>query len=200
MAGRGVGAVAAMGGGRVMAKAEQHLPRGVRDLGNGSFQARYMGPDGKRYGRVFRKARDAGNWYLLERAAMETGRWMPPKEQAELVHGDASAVAVAVERYISDKEHRGNIKRSTADNYRKLLRLTIEGTALGAMPLSKVKKSDVEHWRYHVLPRNSRTQNGAAYNLLHAVFEVAVEDQVVQKTLARFAVPANHGLPVNRRY
>lgn len=67
---------------------------GVRTLDDGSWNARYGGPDSRRYPRAFRP-----------------------------------------------------IKPITADNHRKLARLAINTSRLGAMPLKDVTRDDLAAWR-----------------------------------------------------
>lgn len=51
---------------------------GVRKLDTGNWNARYVGPDGKRYSRTFRVKRDAVTWRGQELRLIDLDDWTPP--------------------------------------------------------------------------------------------------------------------------
>ncbi|HSO70029.1 MAG TPA: tyrosine-type recombinase/integrase [Arachnia sp.] len=80
------------------------------------------------------------------------------------------------------KRTRRPIKQTTADNYRKLARLNLEGTALGSMRVTDVKRADVHAWRWNGPPSKTRTQGGKAYELLVSAFDDAVVAELIEST------------------
>ncbi|NLE97529.1 MAG: hypothetical protein GX596_06010, partial [Propionibacterium sp.] len=160
---------------------------GVRRFSNGSWNARYVGPDGKRYSRTFRVKRDAVVWRGQELRLIELDEWAPPtarKAKHEPVD-EGPTVREWVLQCIQERATRSRrpLKPTTVDNYMKLLRLSIGPTPLGKMPLKDVKREDVVAWR-ESLPKRTRTQNGKAYELLVSVFSDAVAEGLIPSSPA----------------
>lgn len=150
---------------------------GLRQLPTGKWQARYVGPGGRRYARTFARKTDASYWRTAELRLIELDTWTRPTSRTQ---GQAATPAApTVSEWAADDIHqrtvrsRRPIKQTTADNYRKLLRLTVTGSPLGQMELTAVTRNDVEAWR-NKLPSRSATQNGKAYELVASVFASAV--------------------------
>jgi integrase len=166
---------------------EGTMSDGVRKLANGSWNARYVGPDGKRYGRTFGVKRDAVTWRGQELRLIDLDEWTPPaarKPKYEPVD-DGPTVAEWVGKCIDARATRSRrpLKPTTVDNYRKLLRLSIEPTSLGSMPLTEVRREHVVAWREQ-LPKATRTQNGKAYELLVSMFSDAVTEGLIASSPA----------------
>lgn len=160
---------------------------GIRRFTNGTWNARYVGPNGKRYSRTFQLKRDAMVWRGQELRLIELDEWTVPatrKPQQEPVEVGPT-VAVWVAKCIDGRATRSRrpLKPTTVDNYRKLLRLSIEPTPLGSTPLEDITREDVVAWRGS-LPKRTRTQNGKAYELLVSVFSDAVREGLIQASPA----------------
>lgn len=178
----------------------------IRKLASGRFQASYLGPDGRRYNgpTTFTHKADAQVWVTDERRLIEYGTWTSPVERAEAAQADLEAQAAkdvakameaearakvpTVEQWtescITERESRTRrpIKPTTADNYRKLARLNIRGSALGEMRITDVRRADVHEWRWQGPPSRTRTQGGKAYELLVSVFDDAVRAELIDTT------------------
>lgn len=143
-------------------------------VANGNWNARYVGPDGKRYSRTFKVKRDAVTWRGQELRLIDLDDWTPPaSRKPKHASADVGGPTVSewVERCIQTRASRSRrpLKPTTVDNYRKLTRLAIAPTALGDLPVKEVTRDQVVAWR-ETLPAATRTQNGKAYELLVSVF------------------------------
>ena len=97
-------------------------------------------------------------------------------------------VAEWLARCIKEREARSRrpLKATTADDYRTLARLTINGTQFGNLPLPEVTRNDVDKWRWSGPPSTTKTQGGKAYELLVSVFKDAVLAGVIDATPCTF--------------
>ncbi len=178
----------------------------VRKLPSARYQGSYLGPDGLRHNApaTFTHKADAQAWITSERRLIEYGTWTPPAarleatrvaEQAEIQRQEAEARAAEevaavptvsewLESCITERQIRSRrpIKQTTADNYRKLARLTIDGAELGRMRITDVNRSDVHAWRWSGPPSKTRTQGGKAYELLVSAFDDAVMAELINST------------------
>lgn len=178
----------------------------IRKLPSGRFQASYPGPDGRRYNApaTFTHKGDAQAWVTEERRLIEYGAWVSPvaraeaeraaeherseREAAEVLAAEAEARVPTVEQWVSacidERQNRTRrpIKQTTADNYRKLARLNVDGTRLGGLRITEVKRADVYDWRWNGPPSRTRTQGGKAYELLVSVFDDAVRAEFISAT------------------
>lgn len=178
----------------------------IRKLPSGRYQASYPGPDGKRHNgpSTYTHRADAMAWITAERRLIEYGTWTSPSARVESVEEEArlkadseateaqAAEALAsvptvsewVARCIEERQRRTRspIKQTTADNYRKLARLNIDGTQLGDMRITQVKRTDVHSWRWSGPPSKTRTQGGKAYELLVSAFDDAVVAELIDVT------------------
>ncbi len=156
----------------------------IRQLPSGRYQASYQAPDGSRHNApaTYTHKADAQAWITAERRLIEYGTWTSPKARAEAVEAAARAeaereaaealaaealarvptVSEWVEQCITERQTRTRrpIKQTTADNYRKLARLNVDGTELGDMRVTDVRRSDVHAWRWSGPPSKTRTQGG----------------------------------------
>ncbi len=80
-------------------------------------------------------------------------------------------VAEWLARCITERETRSRrpLKATTADNYRTLARLTINGTRFGNLLVPEVTRDDVYRWRWSGPPSTTNTQGGKAYELIVSV-------------------------------
>ncbi len=177
----------------------------VRKLPSGRYQASYLA-DGRRHTAptTFTHKDDASAWVAAERRLIEYGTWTSPQARAdaakEVARAEAEQAAAAaeaaeamasvptvsqwLERCIAARQNRTRrpIKQTTADNYRKLARLTLGGTKLGDMRVTDVRRADVDHWRWSGPPSKTRTQGGKAYELLVSAFDDAVVAELIDST------------------
>lgn len=178
----------------------------VRKLPSGRYPASFKAEDGKRYNAptTFTHKADAQAWLTSERRLIEYGTWTSPAARADVAKESAqaeadrrSAEALASEARakvptvsqwlatcINERQNRTRrpIKQTTADNYRKLTRLNLDGTALGNMRVTEVRRSDVAAWRWDGPPSKVRTQGGKAYELLVSAFHDAVIAELIEAT------------------
>ncbi|MBK7821506.1 MAG: tyrosine-type recombinase/integrase [Tessaracoccus sp.] len=178
----------------------------IRKLPSNRYQASYVGPDGKRHNApaTFTHKTDASAWVAAERRLIEYGTWTSPAARAEAaeaaVRAEAERVAAEeraaevlasvptvsewVASCISERQSRSRrpIKQTTADNYRKLARLNLDGTELGDMRITEVRRTHVHAWRWNGPPSRTRTQGGKAYELLVSVFDDAVVAELIDVT------------------
>lgn len=171
---------------------------GVRKLPSGSWQARYVGPDGRRYSKTFTHKLGADYWLTSEQRAVSLETWTTPKERAAassrpkgLTVGQHAAEEVAQRGRRSSKP----LKATTIDNYAKLLRLTLDVTPLSRFELATVTRADVAEWRW-AMPEERATLNGQAYSLLHSVFAEAVRAGLIETNPATLK---GAGKPQRRR-
>ena len=178
----------------------------IRQLPSGRYQASYQAPDGSRHNApaTYTHKADAQAWITAERRLIEYGTWTSPKSRAEAVEAAARAeaereaadalaaealasvptVSQWLEQCIAERQTRTRrpIKQTTADNYRKLARLNVDGTELGSMRVTDVRRSDVHVWRWSGPPSKTRTQGGKAYELLVSAFDDAVVAELIDAT------------------
>ena len=170
---------------------------GLRKLPSGRWQARYIGPDGRRWSKTFSHKADASYWLASEHRLVDLDAWTAPTTRQPKEAGPTVGAFAHADVERRAKRARRPLKPTTADNYRKLLRLTLDGTRLAGMPLRDVTRADVEAWRY-ALPTSTETQNGKAYELLVSVFREAVAADVLEvspATLRGAGTPERHREP-----
>jgi len=113
-----------------------------------------------------------------EHRLIDLDQWSPPASR-DPKPATATVLTVAewTEQCIKARENRSRqpIRPTTADVYRKIARLTVNSSPLGAMPVKDVTRDDMSTWR-EALPARTRTQNGKAYELLVSVFSDAVRE------------------------
>jgi len=157
----------------------------LRRLPSGRWQASYIGPDKQRHTSptgTYLSDRDAEHWLLEEERIVDQGHWTPPALRAIRATlptlGDYGAVVIDRRAHRS----RNPIRPTSASLYRKLWRLTIDGTKLASLPLDLVTPAAIRAWRDSLGPR---TQSGHAYSLLRSVLGEAVDDELIDRNPAR---------------
>lgn len=153
------------------------LPQGVRLQGTG-YQVRYLGPDGKRYAKTFTHLEDAKYWQATERRLIDQGEWSPPSVRQRRKNAAALTVTEWAEQRIAawSTRSRAPIVGSTVEDYRRSLRLRIDGD-LGSTPLNLVTPAKVRAW-HESLP-DTPTLNGKAYDLLKHLMNDAVDEELI---------------------
>ena len=157
----------------------------LRKLPSGRWQASYIGPDGQRHTAptgTYLSDRDGEHWLAEEERLVDQGRWTPPSLRAIRATlprlGDYGAAVIERRANRSSRP----IKPTSAAYYRKLWRLTIDGTKLAELPLDLVTPAAIRAWRDGLGPR---TQSGHAYALLRSILAEAVDDELIDRNPAK---------------
>jgi integrase len=154
----------------------------VRRRESGRYQARYRAPDGKLRSapHTFARKAEAVRWLTLKEAEIRRGDWIDP-EHAGVLFGNYA------EQWLHDRV----LKVRTADLYQSLLRNHLL-PAFGAVRLSDIDEAAVRRWRKERLNTGACAARpfgpvtvAKAYRLLHAIFETAVDDQMVRRNPCR---------------
>lgn len=164
---------------------------GVRKRGE-TWQARYVGPDGRRYGKAgFLTEKDADHWREDQLRKISRETWVSPAElKARTAAKKAAApksltVGDLVEQVIQERQARTRkpIEQTTADRYRADYRLRIK-EGLGGVQVASLTAERVERW-YRSLPAGTKTINGRSYDLLASVMKTAVRKKLVSESPCR---------------
>lgn len=135
----------------------------------GRYQARYTGPNGKRYAAgTYGQRRQADR--ELERVSLrvDEGSWIPPDAVSDVsVFGDYAAVWLAGRK----------LKPRTRMLYQTILDCDVLPT-FAASPLDAITKASVRAW-HATLPADHPTRAAHAYSLLRTVLQTAVSDDLL---------------------
>jgi integrase len=154
----------------------------IRRRESGRYQARYRAPDGRLRSapQTFARKADAVRWLALKEADISRGDWIDP-DHAGVLFGN----------YAEQWQHDRVLKARTAELYRSLLRNHLL-PAFGAVRLSDIDEAAVRRWRKERLNTGPHAPRpfgpvtvAKAYRLLHAIFETAVDDQMVRRNPCR---------------
>lgn len=159
----------------------------LRRLPSGRWQASYIGPDRQRHTSptgTYISERDAERWLLEEERLVDQGQWTAPELRAARdtlpILGDYGPQAITAR----ERRSRKPLRPSTAENYRKLWRLTVAGTTLASLPLDLITPAAVRAWR-DGLDEEARTRNGHAYDLLRSILNDAVREELIDRNPAK---------------
>lgn len=158
----------------------------VRKLPSGRWQARYLGPDGKRHQGhgTFTREAWAARWLDSERLLIEDGRWTPPATRnPNAALDETPTLAEYAESVISRRETRARkpLRPRTAQGYRQLVRLTMG--EIGALRLSDITPGTIAEW--HAGISAHPTQAGHAYALLRSIMADAVDEELIDRSPCR---------------
>lgn len=159
------------------------LPPGVRAMGS-SYQARFLGSDGRRHSKTFTHLEDAKYWLARERRLMDQGEWLPPKVR----EAKEQAALVTLTEWAEQRIHawatrsRSPIVGSTVEDYERAYRLRIE-EELGEVPVSVLTPAMVRRW-HQGLPATP-TLNGKSYDLLKHLMNDAVDEELIPSNPCR---------------
>jgi integrase len=154
----------------------------IRRRESGRYQARYRAPDGRLRSapQTFARKADAVRWLALKEAEISRGDWIDP-DHAGVLFGNYA------EQWLHDRV----LKARTAELYRSLLRNHLL-PAFGAVRLSDIDEAAIPRWRKERLNTGPHAPRpfgpvtvAKAYRLLHAIFETAVDDQMVRRNPCR---------------
>jgi integrase len=143
----------------------------VRKLPSGRFQAhyriyykRYVAPH------TFRTRREAESFLAATRTDLQRGTWVNP-----------DAGKTTLREYAAEWLAQRPIRPRTRELYKGLLRLHLL-PALGELELSQVTSLRVRWWHAdHAAAGLGASSLAKSYRLLHAIFETAVQDDIVIK-------------------
>jgi integrase len=149
----------------------------VRKLPSGRFQARYQDPNGldRPAPHTFTSKTDAERWLSAVEADIIKNTWRDP-----------NLGRVAVGDYITDWiNHRAALRPRTLDLYRWLNRRYIEPTFRNRR-LDDITPAAIRAWRADLISDGvSLTMAAKAYRLLRAVFNTAVDDELIRRNPCR---------------
>ncbi len=156
----------------------------VRRLPSGRFQAHYVGPDGQKHNApvTFTTKTDASAWLAAEQTKISTGAW----EAEKAVRRALPTVTDYVRQWIETRTTGTGepLRPKTRHQYEQLHARHIADDRIGAMTLDAVTAADVRDW-WARLPSDRPTWRAHAYRLLRAVFNSAVDDELVTATPCR---------------
>lgn len=141
----------------------------VRQIPGGRYQARYTGPNGKRYtAGTYGQRRQADRELDRIRVRIDDGTWIPP--DAETTADTFGTFAVV---WLEGRR----LKPRTRDLYRTILERDIL-PAFEDVPLAGITKAAVRTWQAS-LPADRPTRSAHAYSLLRTILQTAVEDDLL---------------------
>ena len=148
---------------------------GVTKRPNGSYLARYRGPDGRERSKSFAKAGDADRWRRAELAKMDRAEWTDPR-MAEATIAELGSTWLA---------GKAGLKPSTRATYDALLRTHVN-PVWGRVPVGKVRHEDVATWVQRMTARGlSASRTRQAFIVLGQVLELAVRSRRIPANPAR---------------
>ncbi|MCV7302629.1 tyrosine-type recombinase/integrase [Mycobacterium barrassiae] len=157
----------------------------LRQLPSGRWQASYL-HNGTVYKALatFPTKSSAGHWLqaeddLIDLDRRRPGEWTPPAERAARREAEKLTLRTYATTWL---EHR-NISRRTRENYRYHLESNIY-PVLGDKALAEITPEDVREW-FSGLGTTYQTRNARAYGVLTAVFNTAVDDDLLGRSPAR---------------
>lgn len=154
-------------------------------LPSGNYRARYT-YELQRYSapRTFATKAYAQAWLVDEKRLIDRGEWTPPadrqaerRRQAEAAR--RSTFAIYSEEYLTTR----NLRPTAIKGYRQILATRLLPT-FGEMPLTKIRLADVRAWNAKQ-PKNTPSQNAAAYRLLRSILNAAEADELIERAPAR---------------
>ncbi|MBO8189270.1 tyrosine-type recombinase/integrase [Streptomyces spirodelae] len=148
----------------------------IRRLPSGRYQARYPGPDGvmRPAPFTFETTGDADDWLAEKRTEIRRGEWQDP---------DAGAVNFR-DYALTWVDERG-LSATTEELYLRLLRLHLLPT-FEEYDLEEITAPRVRTWRMERLKATgAKTTVAKSYQLLKAIMETAVEDELIRRNPCR---------------
>lgn len=152
----------------------------VLKLASGRYQARYVGPDGKRHPAptTFEDKDAAVIWLNRERVLTEDPEtWQPPKVRLAKSR-DRLLFGEYAEAWLASRTTKGKpLAARTHAHYRSLLDHQILPTFKDE-PLSHITPDDVDHW-YALVAIGKPTLRAHAYSLLRTILGTAVDRRLI---------------------
>jgi integrase len=143
----------------------------VKRRPDGRWRARYRDQAGKEHAKHFDRKVDGQRWLDEVTAATVTGQYVDPKA------GDITVAAYA-RQWAASRPHNARTARRVAS----AIKNHVEGTELGARPLSKVLPSEAQGWA--TTRAKALAPSTAAYTvyLVRSIFASAVLDRLIGRT------------------
>ncbi|MFC5006940.1 tyrosine-type recombinase/integrase [Dactylosporangium cerinum] len=148
----------------------------VRKLPSGKYQARYTGPDGlsRTAPTSFGTERTAERWLVQTEADILRGDWLDP-----------DGGKVELREYIADWLRERDLKPRTREEYERHIRLHAL-PHLGDLAISAIGAPTIRTWRTKLLSAGvGRPTVAKTYRILHAVFNTAVDDDLIRRNPCR---------------
>lgn len=142
----------------------------VKQRPDGTWRARYRGPDGREYAKHARLKRDAQAWLDEATAAMNAGTWVDPRT-ARMTVGEWLDTWAA--GYAGNRP--GTVK--SASTHLKLIR-----AKFGDRQLRSIRSSDVKTWMSELTEKYARSYVYAIHRRLAQVMTDAVHDGVIVRS------------------
>lgn len=141
----------------------------IKQRPDGSWRARYRGPDGREYAKHAKLKRDAQAWLDDATASMKAGTWVDPST-SKMTVGEWLTKWEA--GYAVNKP--GTVK--SASVHVKLIR-----AKFGTRQLRTIRASDVKEWMAELSLKYARSYVYSIHRRLHQVLEDAVHDGILVK-------------------
>jgi integrase len=143
----------------------------IRERNNGWFQGLYFDATGRRHSvGTFRTKGEARAALNAVQTDMSRAVWIDPTPGRELF-------GTYAKRILNQREH--EVAPRTLDQYRSLLKQHLS-PAFGSTPISRIEKSQVRAWHADLAARRPGAA-AAAYRLLKAILNRAVEDEIIPR-------------------
>ncbi|CAI9386061.1 site-specific integrase [Microbacterium sp. T2.11-28] len=139
----------------------------IKQRPDGTWRARYRGPDGREYAKHARLKKEAQEWLDAATAAMKTGTWVDPAT-SKMSTGEWLDKWLA--GYASKKPN--TVK--SAQTHVALIR-----GKFGARQLRSIQASDVRVWMAELSEKYSTSYTYAVHRRLHQVLSDAVHDGII---------------------
>ncbi|WP_214371306.1 tyrosine-type recombinase/integrase [Pseudonocardia sp. H11422] len=155
----------------------------VRKLPSGRFQARYLGPDGRRRvaPETFERKGDAGQWLSTVESDMLRGEWTDPL-LGRVRFGEYG------ERWIAEHP----LGARTREEYQSLWRHHV-APFLGHVELAELSTGTIRTWRATLLREGrSEDRTAKAYRLVRAILTTAVDDGRIKRNPCRIKGAGEH--------
>jgi integrase len=152
----------------------------VRKRASGRFQARYTGPDGRKYTApvTFDSVRYANAWLARVHGDIQAGKWVAP---------DAPSSGNKLQPLLlRDYANAWLASRNLSASTRLLYRLTLDNQIvpnLGDVEITAITPVMVREW--HAKLRTGPTQRAHAYSLLRTILNTAVSDDIIPSNPCR---------------
>lgn len=167
----------------------------IRQLKNGTFQARYTGPDKEVHNgpKPFLTKRDASTWLDSVNTAITTGKWVAPLDLAGHYNraSDAPLFGQYAAQWIRERKNSEGqpLAATTVTGYHSLLRNHMK--QFHELPVDKLTRQMVRTWNDEIVKSGKVTTASKAYQLLHGIYETLVDDGFVNVTPVRIKGAAN---------
>lgn len=149
----------------------------VSRLASGRYQARYVGPDGRRHPAptTFEDRDTAVLWLRRERTLTEDPEsWLPPKERLAVSRAKRLTFGEFAAAWLDSRTVKGQpLAARTREHYANLLERHIL-PRFGDVPLDRITPDSVDAW-YALAAIGKPTMRSHAYSLLRTILGTAVD-------------------------